>query len=232
MKMGIIKFICQILSSNQKKNRLMKQPTKWFVSALAIASGLVMVNSSQAQPVTGTPYLSNINPANAFFSGYWNTPLATITSTPTGLEFNAPGGSGSFSTMYYPLPASQQTPLNPLDTQVTFNFMWNSGNAVAGVNVLFALDDSMGGVNYYGTGYNIPSPGLNSYTFALQVPNQANVAAGAIINGINFQIDPANVSGNYDITYSSLTLSQVPEPTTLVLVGLGSVGLLAFRRRK
>jgi hypothetical protein len=100
------------------------------------------------------------------------------------------------------------------------------------VNVLFALDDSMGGTDYYGTGYNVPTPGLNSYTFALQAPNQAHVAAGAIINGLNYQIDPANVSGNYDITYSSITLSVVPEPTTLALAGLGIAGLLAFRRRK
>jgi hypothetical protein len=208
----------------------MKQLTKWFMTALAVASGLAIANSVQAQSITGTPYMSNINPAAPSYTGYWNTPLTTKTSTSTGLEFNAPGGSGSFSTMYYAIPAAQQTPLNPLDTQVTFKFTWNSGNAVGGVNVLFALDDSMGGVDYYGTGYNVPTPGLNSYTFALQAPNQAHVAAGAIINGLNFQIDPANVSGNYDITYSSITLT--PEPTTLTLAGLGTVGLLAFRRRK
>jgi len=210
----------------------MKQPTKWIVAALTVASGLAIANSVQAQGVTGTPYLSNINAAAPSYTGYWATPLTTITSTSTGLEFNAPGGSGSFSTMYYAIPAGQQTPLNPLDTQVTFKFNWNSGNAVAGVNVLFALDDSLGGVNYYGTGYNVPSPGVNTYTFNLQPANQAAVTGGGVINGLNFQIDPANVSGNYDITYSSLTLSQVPEPATLALFGLGAVGLLAFRRRK
>ena len=210
----------------------MKQTSKYLVTALAVATGLVIADSAQAQAITGTPYLSNINPAAPSYSGYWATPLATITSTPTGLEFNAPGGSGSFSTMYYPIPASQQTTLNPLDNQVTFTFLWNSGNAVAGVNVLFALDDSLGGVNYYGTGYNVPTPGLNSYTFPLQAANQANVAAGAVINGMNFQIDPANVLGNYDITYSSITLSQVPEPTMLALAGMGTAGLLALRRRK
>ncbi len=210
----------------------MKQYTKSFVAALAVACCLAITHPAQAQPVTGTPYMSNISPASGFYSGYWNAPITTITSTPVGLEFNAPGGGGSFSTMYYPIPVAQQTPLNPLDNQVTFNFLWNSGNAVAGVNVLFALDDSLGGVNYYGTGYNVPSPGLNSYTFALQAANLANVGAGAVIAGLNYQIDPANVSGNYDITYSSLTLSQVPEPATLSLVGLGVASLLGVRRRK
>jgi PEP-CTERM motif len=210
----------------------MKQHLKWFAIALVAANGLALSNTGQAQPITGTPYFSNINPADAFYTGFWSIPLTTITSTPTGLEFNGPGGSGSFSTMYYPIPLAQQTPLNPLDTQVTFNFTWNSGNAIAGVNVLFALDDSLGGVNYYGTGYNIPTPGLNSYTFALQNPNLANVGAGAIINGMNFQIDPANVFGNYDITFNSLTLSVVPEPTTATLAGLGVAGLLLLRRRK
>lgn len=210
----------------------MKQQMKWFSIPLAITTGLALTSSVQAQSITGTPYLSNINPSAPSYSGFWATPLTTISSTPTGLEFNGPGGTGSFSTMYYAIPASQQTTLNPLDTQVTFTFLWNSGNAVAGVNVLFALDDSLGGVNYYGTGYNVPTPGLNSYTFPLQAANQANIAAGAIINGMNFQIDPANVSGNYDITYSSITLSQVPEPTTLALAGLGALGLVACRRRK
>ena len=210
----------------------MKQHSKWFAAVLAVASGLVMVNSAQAQAITGTPYLSNIPAVGPSYSGYWSTPLATITSTPTGLEFNAPGGTGSFSQMYYPIPLGDQTALNLLDTQVTFDFTWNSGNAVGGVNVLFALGDSLGGVDYYGTGYVVPTPGLNSYTFTLQSPNLANVGAGAIINGMNFQIDPANVSGNYDITFNSLVLSPVPEPATLALVGLGAAGLLAFRRRK
>ena len=193
---------------------------------------MVIAGSAQAQSITGTPYLSNVNPDDPSYTGNWAT-TATITSTSTGLEFNALGGAGTFSTLYYAIPAGQQTTLNPLDTEVTFDFLWNSGNAVAGVNVIFALDDSAGGVNYYSTGYNIPTLGLNSYTFDLQSPNLANVGAGALINGMNFQIDPANVSGNYDITYSSITLhpAATPEPGIMALAGLGSASLLIFRRR-
>jgi hypothetical protein len=209
----------------------MKPQTKWLAAALAVTGSLIITASVQGQSITGTTHLT-INTNSASFSGLWNTPLATIIPTANGLEFIAPGGSGSFSQMYYPIPVANQTSLNAADTQVTFNFLWNSGNAVAGVNVLFALDDSMGGVDYYGTGYLVPKSGLNSYTFTLQSPNLANVAAGAIINGMNFQIDPANVSGNYDITYSSITLSAVPEPTTFALAGVGAACLMVFRRRK
>ena len=63
----------------------MKQHTKWFATALAMASGLIIANSAQAQGITGTPFLSNIPAVGPSYSGYWATPLATITSTPNRL---------------------------------------------------------------------------------------------------------------------------------------------------
>jgi hypothetical protein len=209
----------------------MKHHNKWIAGAVA-AGALALTGSAQAQGVTGTQFLSNIDPAAVSFTGFWNTPNATITSTAAGLEINAPGGTGSFSTSYYGLPAGQIQPNNPNATHVTFTFNWNSGNAVAGVNVIFSLDDSNGGAaDYYGTGYVVPTPGLNSYVFPLQAGNLADYQAGDVVAGLNFQIDPANVSGNYDITYGSITLGPTPEPATFALLGLGAAGLLAFRRR-
>lgn len=211
----------------------MKHHSKWVVATLTVASGLTIASSTQAQSITGTPYLSNIDPDNASFTGTWAT-TATILSTPTGLEFQAAGGPGTFSTMYYPIfmYPSQVTPLNPADNQVTFDFTWNSGTVAGGVAVVFALG-SNGGANYYSTSYNnsFTAGTTYSYTFPLQASNLADVAAGNTIGGLNFQIDPGNVSGNYDITYNSLTLTPTPEPTTLALAGLGAAGLLAFRRR-
>src|ERR1039457_7352666 len=100
----------------------MKQQTKGFATALAVAGGLAIVNSAQAQAITGTPYLSNINAAAPTYTGFWNIPLTTITSTPTGLEFNAPGGTGSFVTKYLPHPFWNQTAPHLLHPTVTFTF--------------------------------------------------------------------------------------------------------------
>src|ERR1039457_2628838 len=98
----------------------MKTHVEWFATTLILAGALGMAGSARAQGVTGTPYLSNMDPANVQFFNVWGTPAATITSTALGLEINAPGGSGTFSTSYYGLPANQIQPNNPLATQVTF----------------------------------------------------------------------------------------------------------------
>jgi len=198
-------------------------------AALAILG--LAASTGHAQPLTGTTYLSNIDPNNvAQYTNTWNLLATTVTQTALGLEINAAGGPGTFSTLYYPLPANQVTPMSSSDTQVTFDFLWNSGDAVAGVNVLFAMGGASG-PDYYGTGYNVPTPGLNSYTFPLQPENQTDVSTTGILNGMNFQIDPANVSGNYDITFSSITLSSVPEPASFAGIGVATC-LLAARRRR
>jgi hypothetical protein len=205
------------------------------IQLAAVVAGLTLALSAQAQYVTGQPTLSNISPAGTFPSGLWTIP--NMTSTATGLQITAPGGGGSFSTLYYPLPGGQVTPLNPADNAVVFTWTWNSGNAVGGINVLFALDDNNGGVDYYDAivpAYSLaPTPGTTySITLPLQQPNQANIAAGFPIGGLNFQIDPANVSGNYTITFNSIQLIPEPATVTLVTIGAGLVGLLGLRRRR
>jgi hypothetical protein len=216
----------------------MRASTRASIVFATLAILGLAVSTGHAQPVTGTTYLSNIDPNAPQYFGNWDTANANEVSTPTGLEFQVnngmAGGGGEnpnpFTSMYYALPVNQVTPMDSADTQVTFDYLWNSGNAVAGVNVLFSLDDSLGNADYYGTGYVIPAPGLNSFTFALQAGNQAAISGGGVVNGLNFQIDPANVYGPYDITYSSITLSQVPEPASIAVMGVATC-LLAARRR-
>ena len=98
------------------------------------------------------------------------------------------------------------------------------------VGFYFAPDNSRKMRDVISPAYSLtPTAGTTySITLPLQSPNQANVAGGYPINGLNFQIDPANVSGDYTITFNSIEM--VPEPTTFALAGLGIAGLLAFRR--
>ncbi len=73
-----------------------------------------------------------------------------------------------------------------------------------------------------------------SITYTLSGAQLANIQTGnAWLYGINVGVDPSTItSPSLDITFSSVTFSPVPEPATLALIGLGTTGLLAFRRRK
>jgi hypothetical protein len=218
----------------------MKQHQKWFAIALAVASGLVIASSAQAQDyASGTPYLSNLLPANMSIYDSWTT--ATITSQPTGVEVSWVGGYGSF---YYANP----TPIaiNPLDTIAVFTFTINNNPAnYIWVGSRFVLNDNAGGQWYPNPGYSGPFNGGspadvswngNVATWTEQLnPAQLTAiqAGGDVLYGFNLVFDPAVMNGPpiEDITFNSLVL-EVPEPTTLALVGLGAAGLLALRRRK
>jgi hypothetical protein len=211
----------------------------------AMGMGLAMAASTgHAQQITSSPYLNNIDVNSAGYSGDWNNVSTTnvqdvTTGSDQGLEFqvnNGMNGSGgenanSFSTFYsyIPTPAIPNTPV----TGAVITFTWNSGNAVAGINVVYALDDSSGGTDYYfpTAGYSLtPQPGQTySYYVPLSDPNLTNLNTGSVVNGFNLQLDPANVYGPYDITFNNIAL--VPEPAS---IGMGAISfaVLALRRRR
>jgi hypothetical protein len=212
----------------------------------AMGIGLAMVASTaHAQAITGVPYLNNIDINAAGYSGDWNNVVTTnvldvTTGSDQGLEFqvnNGSNGSGenpnSFSTFYsyIPTPATPNIPV----TGAVITLTWNSGNAVAGINVVYALDDSVGGTDYYfpTAGYDLtPQPGQTySYYVPLAAPNLADLnTPGNVVNGFNLQLDPANVYGPYDITFNSIVL--VPEPASIGGIGMATCLLAARRRRR
>lgn len=222
----------------------MKQHSKWFAPVLALASGLAMAGSAFAQPVTGTPYLSNVNPAfpapSALYAN-WST-SAIITSQLTGLEVQSVGwGSG-----YYVIPgADVQYPLNPLDTVAQLTLTWNAPTAPLPnwVGVYFTLNDSAGNTGNLGGYGGAGNPGnpanwvwsgnVLTITTPLPAAQLAAVQAGTdAIYSFELGIDGGPLGTTiYDVTFNSLVVTSVPEPSTMALAGLGAAGLLIFRRR-
>ena len=224
----------------------MKQHAKYLASALAAACTFAIAASATAQSVTGTPYLSNIDPTtlnnspNATYAG-WNGG-ATFTSLAAGLEV----ASGGYGSLYYVVPGNEVQTLNPNDTVATLTFTVNSPSVsdIYWMGTPFILNDNygsttLGGYSASGNGGSDPGTTWNgnvvTETETLSAGEIAAIQAGNdAIYSFNLETDPAAFNGPpiYDITFNSLTLSPVPEPATLALAAMGAAGFLVARRRK
>jgi hypothetical protein len=228
----------------------MKLQLTRMVAAAVAAASLLAVASAQAQAVTGTPYLSNVDPStlnnspNATYAG-WNGGGATITSLPTGLEV----ASGGYGSMYYVIPSGEVQTLNANDTMATLTFTVNSPAAanMVWVEAGFYLNDNSGSQAFqpysgYGNGGNPAGVTWNgnvvTETESLTPAEITAIQAGNdAIYSFNLEFNPAVIANGppvYDLTFNSLVLSapSVPEPATFALAGLGGAAMLLFRRRK
>jgi hypothetical protein len=221
----------------------MKHVTKSILTAITAAGALAFAVSTPAQPVTGHTYLDNILPSAQYAS--WAT--ATFTPQANGLEVTWAGGYGSG---YFGLAPSQYQTLNVNDTVATLVLTVNNavappGNVNSGywLGVPFIINDNAGAYTYGGYAGQFGYTGggtatWNGNTLTETVPlDPAQIAAIQLGNdtvyGFNLQLDPAVWPGGpADITYNSLTLSAVPEPSTFALAGAAAAGLLCYRRKK
>lgn len=227
-----------------------------MVSLVSLATTVLSVRPALAQGVTGDTYLDNLNPANISAYSSWAT--GTLTDGPTGLEVNASG----YGSLYYalPTPMALSPNLTTATLVMTVNSPSASPAANDWLGIPFALGDNSGNVFYggyagmLGSGYGATqSPGtatwngntvtetvtLGSGTGTSPDTGAAQLAAiqagGDYLYGFNLELDPAILPGGgsaYDVTFNSLTLSSVPEPSSVALFGLGAAALLARRRRK
>ncbi len=228
----------------------MKQHTKWFATVSAIAISFVITSSTQAQ----TYNFSTGSTSSMGTDGNWNSSMYSITGS--GLEVNYTTSTPGFTYGggYYNFGAfsvnmnSIQVTLTLTVTGSLSDYNWNFSG--------FNLNDSAVGNDagypypnaspYSGPGNpgnpagftwvtNSPTSYTLTETADLSPAFLTSVQGGsAAVYGINLNFNPTSAAGGYIVTFNSLAFSPapVPEPTTLVLAGLGVASLLVFRRRK
>ena len=158
-------------------------------------------------------------------------PIITSGATPGSYRVNAGGyGSGAYNFT---------TPINASGANgFVFTFTLNTATPPVWMNPQLTISDGTHQVNLHYTGgpwLNYGNYGTGTYTLTGDLTDQFGGAPldASTVTAFNLGWDPAgNIAGNiYDVTFNSLVLEVVPEPTTMALLGLGAAALVIARRR-
>lgn len=201
---------------------------------LILASSLILFGA--AQMTLATPYriITATNDSTLSSVGLVDFSSANIGDYSSlyldGVTITAPGNTVRVEDTY---AGNYNTTGNYLDNNAgsagTIVFTFDSPQAVFGFNY-GALDDNWT-LSIYGSGNNL----LYSANAAANggSNNGEFIGIASPLSNIAYATFTDSGSGDYILLDNlRFTTAPVPEPSTLVLAGLGGLGLLLFRRRK
>ena len=207
----------------------MKRQHRSFTSALVLAGSLALICPAVAQ-TTITTFDSFTS--DALYPS-WALPSATIVSGPLSYDITASGYGSNYK--YIGFPAINGAGNTHIELTVTLSGPLAADGMLG--PIIGLIDGDGTHVNYAWYGQT-----LGSHVLSMPVDSPTWIAAAGTTPGfdlaslthMHMQLDPGGfgTSGFYTVSWENLSLTIVPEPTALALVGMGAAGLVVLRRRR
>ena len=191
----------------------MKQYTKRFAGAIALAGGLAVASSAMADTTITT--FDNFN-----LTGLFGWSDAVVVSGPTSYSITDSGyGSG-----YYDInPNINASGGTTLQVTLTLSGAPEASGQLGPIVSLVDGDGTFINFPWYGQtlGSHVLTADLTLYP-ALDL---------STLDFFHLQLDPGGYHDTYTVEWQNMRIFTVPEPSVVALLGIGAAGLAFARRR-